>query len=370
MIEVSEAVTKAERSLFASFANKLYANNTYWVHDLEFDVLDSLKPCNVANIKLFLAKRDGEVVGRIAGIINHRANKRWNVQVVRFGYFDFIDDLEVSGALLDAVKDWGKQYCMTSIQGPMGVTDFDKEGMLVEDFEIMGDFVSYYNAPYYPKHMEAHGYTKEADWVHMHMQVPEQLPKRFQRIVDMAPEMFGLHLVPMSKYKLFCKGYGKAFFKLANKAYDPLFGFVAFSDAQINKFLWSYLPLIDSRLISIVENEKGEVVGGAVTMGSLSQTIRKCKGKLWPFGWLRLLKTVFFCPEETATMLLIAVRPDYQGTGVNALMFADQLKAFHAIGFKEAETGPQLEDNVKELSQWKLMNPSFIKRRRCYCKSI
>lgn len=370
MIEVREALTNRERSLFASFANKLYADNPCWVHDLEYDVLDSLRPCNVADTRLFLAWRGDEVVGRVAGIINHRANKHWNVRYVRFGFLDFIDDTEVSKALLAAVEQWGREHHLTDIQGPMGVTDFDKEGMLVEDYDLMGDFVSYYNAPYYPRHLEALGFAKEADWLHIRIKVPEQLPKRFQRIVDVAPDMFGLRLVPMSKYKIFCKGYGKKFFYLVNEAYSPLFGFVKFSDSQINKFLWSYIPLIDSRLISMVENDKGEVVGGAVSMGSLSRTIRQIRGKLLPFGWMRLLRTIFLRPEETATMMLIAVRPDYQGTGVNALLFADQLKAFHAIGFDEAETGPQLEDNVKELSQWKLLDPTLLKRRRCFCKHI
>lgn len=370
MITVKPALSTRERNLFASFANKLYADNPCWVPDLEMDVLDSLKPCNFAESRLFLAWDDDQVVGRIAGIINHKANKHWNVRNVRFGYLDFVDRPEVSLALLRAVEDWGREVGMTNIQGPMGITDFDKEGMLVEDFDRMGDFVSYYNAPYYPQHMEGHGYTKEADWLSIRIQVPDQLPKRFQRVADVVPEMFGLHVRPMSWWRIFCKGDGHRFFQVLNKAYEPLFGFVQFSNSQIQKFLYNYIPLIDMRLISVVENEQNEMVGVAVSMGSLSQALIKSRGKLLPFGWWHLLKSLKFCPEDTATMLLIGIRPDYQGTGVNALLFAEQLKGFQALGFKHAETGPQLEDNTKELSQWNLLNPTLLKRRRCYHKAL
>ncbi|WP_244205938.1 GNAT family protein [Parabacteroides acidifaciens] len=312
----------------------------------------------------------GKPVGRIAGIINYRANEKWGTRNVRFGFIEFIDDLEISAALLNAVEQWGKERGMDCIQGPMGIFDFDKEGMLVEDFDKLGSMITIYNYPYYPKHMEALGYEKEVDWVQVAIEIPPEIPPKYVRVSKQAKEMFGLHVKKLTNSDISKRGYGKKVFNLLNTAYAPLFGYTELSDKQIDLYIKRYLPLIDKQLLPVIENEEGEVIGAAITMGSLSHALQKAKGKLFPFGWFHLLRALTWKREDTAELLLIAVRPDYQGLGANALFFEDLIPIYNKCHFKRAETGPQLEDNVKELSQWKPLNPTFIKRRRCYKKKL
>lgn len=370
MIEVKEVLSKHERNMFADFANKLYAGNKYFVPELRSDVLQTLKPIDQVETIMFLAWDGGNVVGRIAGIINHRANKKWSRHYVRFGYLDFIDDINVSRSLLNAVLDWGRSKGMKHIQGPMGVNDYDKEGMLVEDFDIVSTPVTIYNAPYYVDHMLQNDFHKEADWLSIFIDVPDELPKRFQRVAEMAPEMFGIHIRKLNLWDVYAKGYGMKVFELLNKAYEPLFGFVSMTDQQVRNFVNTFVPLIDLRLVSVVENKDDELVGVAISMASLTEALQKSKGRFFPFGWIHFLSALKIRHSKKADMLLIAVRPDYQGAGVNALLFADQLKAFHSMGITKAETAPQLEFNVKELSQWKLLSPTLGKRRRCWFREI
>ena len=258
---------------------------------------------------------------------------------------------------------------MTCIQGPMGIFDFDKEGMLVEDFDQMGSMVTIYNYPYYPKHMEALGYEKEVDWLQIRIEVPREVPAKYARVAGLSKEMFGLHVRKLNTDEAL-KGYGRKVFKLLNEAYAPLFGYTELSDRQIDTYLKRYVPLLDWQMIPVVENEQGELIGVAITMVSLSHALRKAKGRLFPWGWFHLIRALRWKRETKAELFLVAVRPDYQGLGVNALFFADLIPIYNKFGFVCAETGPQLEDNVKELSQWKPLNPTFTKRRRCYKKGI
>lgn len=371
---VREVSTRKDLDEFVKFPIVLYSGNEQFVPEMANDVRGSFDPdknhgLSFTEVQAFLAERDGIVVGRIAGIINSRANKKWNTTVVRFGYIDFIDDLEVSRALLDKVAEWGKERGMTDIQGPMGITDFDKEGMLVEDFDKMGSMIDIYNYPYYPKHMEAHGYEKVADWVQIRVEIPKEVPARYARVARLSREMYGLKVKKVSVKEAY-NGEGRRLFELMNAAYAPLFGYSSFTPRQIDYFLKMYLPIADMELIPMVENEKGEMVAAAVTMGSMSKALQKSKGKLFPLGWWHMFKALKIKHEDTANMMLIAVRPDMQGLGVNALIFDDLIPIYNRKGYKYAETGPQLEDNVKELSQWKPLNPETLKRRRCYGKKI
>jgi hypothetical protein len=324
-----------------------------------------------SDIQAFIAINDqGKLMGRIVGIINHHANKTWKAQNVRFGYFDFVDDIKISEALLNAVAQWGKERGMENIQGPMGITDFDKEGMLLEDFDRMGSINTIYNYAYYPKHMEALGYIKEVDWIQIHIDIPPETPKKYARVARYSKEMFNLKVKKMTNKDITRRGYGYKIFHLLNEAYRPIFGFTELSDKQIDDFVNQYLNLVDKQLITLVENDKDELVGVAITMCSLSKAMRKTQGKLFPFGWFHLLKALKWKKEDNAEMLLIAVRPDYQMLGVNAIFFDDLTPIYNKHGIQWAETGPQLEDNVQELSQWKPLNPTFTKRRRCYKKKI
>lgn len=371
---IKSVSTRKDLEKFIKFPITLYAGNGQFVPEMANDVRDSFNPdknhgLSFTEVQAFIAERDGKVVGRIAGIINSRANKKWNSSVVRFGYIDFIDDLEVSKALLDTVVEWGRERGMTEIQGPLGITDFDKEGMLVEDFDRMGSMIDIYNYPYYPKHMEAHGYSKITDWVQIRVEIPSEVPKRYARVAKLSSEMYGLKVRKVTLQEAY-NGEGRRVFDLMNQAYAPLFGYSSFTPNQVDYFLKMYLPVADMELIPLVENDKGELVAAAVTMASMSKALQKSKGKLFPVGWWHMFKALKLKHEDTVNMMLIAVRPDMQGLGVNALIFNDLIPVYNKKGYKYAETGPQLEDNVKELSQWKPLNPEILKRRRCYGMKI
>ena len=372
---VIKVETKRQMQDFVSVTRLVYDGVEQYVPDLDSEVKSLFDPrknpgMKFSTIQQFVAYRDNVPVGRIVGIINKKANERWGTKNVRFSMIEFIDDREVSRALIDAVSQWGAAQGMDTLQGPLGITDFDKEGMLVEDFHLTGSVNTIYNPDYYPRHMEALGLEKEVDWVQIRINVPKVIPARYQRVAQYCREQMGLRVIKVTDDMVYHKGYGKKCFDLLNEAYEPLFGFSKLSDEQVNLFLHKYLPVIDKQLIPVIVDEKDNVVGVAITMGSLSQAIRKANGRLWPTGWYHLLKALQWKREDNAEMLLIAVRPDLQGYGVNAMFFEDLIPIYNKYGFRWAETGPQLEDNVRELSQWKPLHPEVVKRRRCYRRTL
>lgn len=375
-VKVFKISSKRMMDDFVKLPRRIYADCPQYVPDLDSDIRDMFNPkknagLENAEIQGFVAYDEkGVCVGRIAGIINNRANKKWNTTNVRFGLIEFVDDKEVSKALLEAVTKWGEEKGMTRIQGPLGIFDFDKEGMLVDDFDQMGSMVTYYNLPYYPKHMEALGFEKEVDWVQIQVQIPKEIPAKYARVSKLTGEMFGLHVRKLTTDELLHQGYGHKVFYLFNKAYAPLFGYSEFTDKQIDSIVKRYVPLVDKRMFPIIEDGNGKIIGAAVTMGSLSHALHKSKGKLFPWGWFHLLRALKWKHEDKAELLLIGVDPEYQGLGVNALFFNDLIPLYNKLGYTWAETGPQLEDNVKELSQWKPLNPKIVKRRRCWTKPI
>lgn len=353
---------------------KIYCDCPQYVPDFENEVrgLFSRRTnpgLEFSDIQPFVAYCGVEPVGRIVGIINRKANKKWKIHNVRFSMIEFVDDPAVSSALIGAVEAWGRERGMEKIHGPLGVTDFDKEGMLVEDFELLGSMTAIYNPPYYPRHMEALGFEKEVDWLQVRICIPGEVPARYARTAQYAREQIGLRVKKFSKKELLGER-GQEAFRLFNQAYSGIFGFSEFSPRQVSSFLRKYVLLIDTQLIPIIEDEKGEIVGATATMGSLVKAIQRSHGRLWPLGWWYLLRSMKLKHEDCVEMLLIAVRPDYQGLGVNALFFDDLIPVYNKYGFRWAETGPQLEDNVKELTQWKPLKPEFVKRRRCFVKSL
>lgn len=375
-VKVVKADTKKTMDDFVALPRYIYKDCAQYVPDLDMDVRATFDPkknagLEFSDIQPFVAyDDDGRCVGRIAAIINRRANERWDVKTVRFGMIEFIDDINVSQALLNAVEEWGRTHGMNSVQGPMGISDFDKEGMLVNDFNLMGSMISIYNPPYYPRHMEQLGFVKEVDWVSFHIDVPKVVPEKFARVTSLVQRRFGLTFKKMTKDDLLAGGYGRKIFELLNIAYAPLFGFSELSDRQIEDFLKQYIPIVDTRLFTGVEDCDGRLVGIAITTHSLSQAMHKSRGKLLPLGWFHLLRSLKWKHEGVVDLMLIAVHPDYQGMGVNALFFADLIPIYNEYGITLAETGPQLEDNLKELSQWKTLNPRTVKRRRCYQKEL
>lgn len=359
---------------FIYLPKSLYAGIRQYVPDMDSDIRDTFKPSKnkdlaYANIQPFVAYKDGKVAGRIVGIINHKANNIWNKDVVRFSHIEFIEDIEVTKALIAAVEDWGSKQAMTHIQGPMGITDFDKEGMLIEDFELNGSFLEYWNPPYYRDYIEKSNFKKEADWLQIRIKVPEKVPEKYSRVANLSKEMFGLKIVKKSKKEIY-SGYGQKLFDLLNQAYAPLFGFSPFSHEQAKAILKKYIPLLNMKMLTLIENEKDELVCVAITVADFSEGLKKSKGKVFPKGWYHLLKAIKWKTGTKAELMLIAVRPDMQGLGINALVFDHLIPIYNKMGIKWCETGPQLEDNIKELSQWKPLNPALIKRRRCWERAI
>lgn len=374
-IKVVKVGNRQEMNDFLSVPDIIYAGCGQYVPDMRSDVRSMFTSSEDANertseVQPFVAYRGQEVVGRVVGVVNKKANNTWKTRNVRFSMIEFIDDPAVSKALLDTVEAWGKAQGMERLQGPMGVTDFDKEGMLVEDFELRGSMTAYYNPDYYPRHMELLGLKKEVDWLQVRINIPQEVPPRYARVAQYAREQIGLTVRKASRREVLRGAYGPKIFKLLNEAYAPIFGFSAFSPKQAQKFLDKYVPLFNMDMIPLVENAEGELVGIAVTMPSLTEALQKSRGRLWPTGWFHLLKALKWQHEDNTEMLLVAVRPDYQGMGVNALFFDDLIPIYNKYGIKWAETGPQLEDNVRELTQWKPLHPEIVKRRRCWMKEI
>ncbi len=374
MIQIKKVENRQMVEDFIRVPRSIYKDYPQYVPDMDSDIRQLIASCGAngiaAKLQPFVAYRDEKAVGRVVGIINERANQRWQVSNVRFSLIEFVDDEEVSRALLEAVAAWGRENGMQTIQGPMGISDFDKEGMLVDDFQLMGSMTAIYNPDYYPRHMEKLGFQKEVDWLQIRIQIPQEVPAKYRRVAQYCREQMGLRVVKLTDKAIRKDGYGQRVFELLNECYKNIFGFSKLSDGQIDAFLDKYLPLVDNRLMPIILNDRDEVVGAAITMGSLARALQKSGGRLWPFGWYYLVRSLKWKHEESAEMLLVAVRPDYQGMGVNAMFFDDLIPVYNDYGFKWAETGPQLETNVRELTQWKPLHPEYVKRRRCYTKKV
>lgn len=374
-IIIKKVSSKKELKTFIRFNYELYKGNPYSVPDLYDDMLNTFNPKKNAAFEFceadyFLAYKNDKVVGRVAAIINHRANDTWQKKEVRFGWIDFIDDEEVSEALLDTVAQWGKERGMKSIVGPLGFTDMDAEGMLIDGFDQLGTMSTIYNYPYYQKHMEKLGFEKDADWVEFKMKVPEAIPEKFVRISEIILQKYKLKIKKLKRKEIKEKNYGQRIFDLINEAYAPLYGYSKMTQGQIDQYIKMYLPLIDLRMVSIIEDEEGNLIAAGISMPSLSEALQKAKGKMLPFGWYHLLKALFIKKPKILDLLLVGVKPEYQSKGVNALLFYDLIPVYQQLGFEYGESNPELEDNKKVQSQWSVFNPEQHKRRRAYRKML
>lgn len=374
-ITIKKVTTKKELKKFIRFNYELYKNNPYSVPDLYDDMLNTFNPkknpaFEFCEAEYFLAYKGEEIVGRVAGIINHRANDTWNKKEVRFGWLDFIDEEEVSSALLKAVEQWGKEKGMEAIVGPLGFTDMDAEGMLVEGFDQLSTMATIYNYSYYPEHMEQLGFEKEVDWVEYKLSVPHQLPEKFVRISEIILQKYNLKIKKLKRSEIKKQNYGQKIFDLINEAYAPLYGYSKMTQGQIDQYIKMYLPLIDLRMVSLVEDAEGNLVAVGIAMPSLSKALQKAKGKMLPFGWFHLLKALFIKRPRVLDLLLVGVNPEYQSKGVNALLFYDLVPIFQQMGFEYGESNPELELNKKVQAQWSAFESVQHKRRRAYKKMI
>ena len=360
---------------FARFANRLYKGNKYYVPSMPMDDLSTFsKEKNAAfefsDAEFYLAYKDGEVVGRVAAIINHKANEAWKVKQVRFGWIDFIDDMEVSAALLDAVIEFGRKAGMTQIVGPLGFTDFDPEGMLVDGYDRLGTMALIYNHPYYPEHMKKHGYYKETGWLEYRITIPETVSERHKQIAEAVMERYGLVIKKKTRRQIKKERYGQKLFKLINETYCVLYGYSLLSEKQIDQYVGLYLSLIDTEMLTFVENAEGELIAAGISIPSLSEALQKCNGEIFPFGWWHLLKAMFLKKPDTLDLLLIGVRPDYQNKGINSIMILDLVARYNRLGFRYAETNAMLETNAKIHAMFEPFEKEVHKRRWVFGKDI
>ena len=357
------------------FNYELYKENPYSVPDLYEDMLGTLDPKRNAAFEFceaeyFLAMRDGKVVGRVAAIINRRANEKWNIKAVRFGWIDFVDDEEVSKALIEKVEEWGRERGMEEIQGPLGFTDLDPEGMLIEGFDRISTIATIYNYPYYPKHMERMGFTKDADWLEYMLTAPEELPAKHARITRIVQEKFGLRVVKYTSHRKLARERGVQIFEMLNEAYAELYGFSTLSPRQIQQYIAMYLPLLDLRLVPLIVDKDDNLVGFGILLPSLARAFQKARGFMFPFGWWHLIKALKWNDTQMTEMLLVAVKPEYQGKGAVALLFADIIPMHNKLGYRYSESNPELESNTKMQAQWEYFERENHKRRRAYMKKL
>ncbi len=366
--------TKANLRKFTEFQVDLYAGNPYYVPPLVSDDVRTLSPkdnpafdfCEAA---YFMAFRDGRPVGRIAGIINHQVNADSKRHSARFGFVDFIDDGEVSEALFKAVEDWARTRGMKRLIGPLGFTDLDHEGMLVEGFQELSTMATIYNYPYYPVHLERLGFRKESDWVEFVMDVPDSIPEKYSRIADIVSRKYGLRTVKYSSRKRLKDEYGRALFHLINEAYEGLYEYSKLSERQIDYYISLYLNLLNLDLVSLVVDSADRLVGVGISMQSMSRALQKSRGRMFPTGWFHLLRGLKG-KNDRVDLLLVAVKPEYQNKGVNALLFTDLIPQCIKHGYRWAESNPELETNSKVQGQWEYFGNRQHRRRRSFSKDI
>lgn len=374
-VELIQVKNRKQLRDFVEFPNTLYKDSKYYVPKLSMDELSTLDPkknpaFEFSEAALYLAYKDGKLAGRVAAIVNHKANKKWNHKEVRFGWIDYIDDLEVSKALIDKVIEYGKAKGMEKIVGPLGFTDFDPEGMLVEGFEEMCTMVLLYNYPYYPKHMEALGFRKEIDWLEYKIFIPDSVPERIERLAKIIPEKYGVRVRKITRREIRKEKLGHKIFALVNETYKNLYNFTQLTEKLIDKYVNFYLGLIDLKYITLVEDKDKNIVAFGLSMPSIVNALRKCRGKLFPFGWYHIVKSLYFKHEDCVELLLIGVKAEYRNHGLLALIFNDLIPRYNKAGFKYGESNAELETNFMIQSPWDNFEFEQKKRRRVVYKDI
>ena len=361
-IEIKKVETISDLRRFVDFHYDLYKDCPYDVPSLFMDEMNTLRSDRNAAFDFceaayFMAYKDGRMVGRIAGILNPRANERWQTKDVRFGWIDFIDDIEVSRALFNAVEEWGRSKGMTAIVGPLGFTDFDPEGMLTMGFDKLSTMETIYNYEYYPQHMEQlGGWVKDNDYVEYYLPMPDKTPEKFAKIAEMIEKRYNLHVRKVTR-KDIRNGYARELFKIINETYNDLYG----------------LPALDLSLVTVIVdgNKNNKIAGVGITIPSLARAVQKCRrGRLFPFGWWHLLRAVKCHKTEGVDLLLIGFLPEYRAKGANALLFSDLIPRYIKYGFKWGETNVEMEENSSVRGQWDTIEHINHKRRRCYRKQL
>lgn len=380
-IEIRKVESRSDLRTFIEFHYDLYEGNEYDAPNLYTDEVNTLrKDKNAAfdfcEAEYFIAYKDGKVAGRVAAIINNRANEKWQRKAVRFGWIDFVDDIEVSKALFKAVEDYGRSMGMTEMIGPLGFTDMDPEGMLTAGFDQLGTQATIYNYPYYPEHMERlGGWEKDNDYVEYKLYVPDQIPEKYAKVAQMIQKRYNLHIKKLKKDEIFGEnGYGQKIFEVINATFGHLYGYSTLSQRQIDQYVKMYLPMIDLSLVSLIEDwntPDHKLIGVGITLPSLTRALQKCrKGRLFPFGWIHILRALKRHKTNIVDLLLVGILPEYRPKGANALLFYDLIPRYQKYGFEWGETHVEMETNEKVQGQWQYLERECHKRRRCYKKNI
>lgn len=367
MVTISCVRTDKQLRAFIKFPEKLYKDHPYWVPPLRMDEMNCLKKTAPAfrhcDAEYFLAYKGDEIVGRVAAIINTVANHDWKENVVRFGWIDFIDDYDVSKALIEAVVEWGKEGGMTYIKGPLGFSDMDKEGLLVEGFENIPSITCIYNYPYYADHLEKMGFVKDVDWTQDIMDIPETLSDKLTRFEEVIKERYGYTVMYPKRNSEYRKR-GKEIFDVMNRSFTGLYEYSRLNDEQIQDYVNQYLPFVSRDLVCIILDKNDKIVGFAVTIPSLSKAFRKANGKLFPFGFIHILRALK--RNDLLEALLIGVDPEHQGKGLSAVIFNHILRGAKKYGLKKMVMNPRLEENRKVRAIFDEFKPQLFMRRRCY----
>lgn len=357
---------------FIRFPLDLYKDCEKWVPSFEGDEFKALGPDNPSlsfcERELYLAFREGKVVGRVAAILNKKANEKWKENTVRFGWIDFIGDFEVAKALIDTVTAWARSKGANKLKGPLGFTDMDREGLLVEGFENDSPSTVIYNYPYYPEYLERLGFSKDVDWTQRVIDLPDQLPPMMQ-YASLVEKRYGLHIYPAKNLKQMVRR-GREMFHVLNDAFAPLYEYSKLSEDQIDAYVKQYAPAMNKDLVAFVVNEEDKLVGFTVTMPHISAAVRKAKGRIFPFGWIHLLPALSPRKNDTVEALLIGVLPEYQAKGAALLMFKYLHENYLRLGIKHMLLNPQLEDNHKVQNLFGEYNPQPYQRRRSFVKEI
>lgn len=368
------APTRDQLRQYVQFGIDLYKDNACYVPPLISDDINTLSPdvnpaFDFCDAQSFMAFRNGDPVGTITAIINHAVNEKTGRHDLRFGFTDFIDDKEVVDELFTAVQKWGSERGMTHIVGPMGFTDMDHEGMLIEGFDEMGTMATIYNYPYYVSHMERLGFEKDVDWVEFRMTVPDEIPEKYVRISDIVAKKFGLRIKKYTSRSKIKREYGHAIFELVNEAYADLYGFAALTRRQIDHYINEYIGILRLEDVCLVVDSDDKLVAMGISMPSMSEALRKARGKMFPFGWYHLLKAIRG-KSDVVDLLLVAVKPEYQSKGVNAMIFCDLIPEYIRNGYKYAESNLELEGNDNVQKQWEYFERRQHRRRRAWRKPI
>ena len=375
MVEIREVLSRSDLKKFVTLPNKMYRDVPQFMPPFVSDDMDDWNPkknpaYEYCEARCWLAYRNGEIVGRIGAILSHKANEKWNTRRMRFTQVDFIDDYEVSAALFKTVEAWALEKGCNEVHGPLGCTDMDREGMLVEGFDEKSMFITYYNFPYYLDHLTRLGYAKDVDWVEYLIELPEKdapIVDKLDRLSERLLRMTKTHIADLKSRKDYYP-YLNQLFDLLNTCYSGLYGTVEFTDAQIKKYAEKFIPMIVPDLVCFLLDENNRMIGCAITAPSMAEAIKKNNGHLFPLGFIDVLKALKV--NDTLDLFLIGVHPDYQNTGLNAVLMNHVMKGCYKMGIRQAETGPQLELNSKVQDQFKWFNRRQHKRRRCFIKKI